>query len=332
MPPSKPPARPPKSPAVQELHALAGDPAAQAAHAAQIVAECAAQPGKRHGKDALAAALKVLAERPAPQAHAALLELLRYYGGDKGVRDQGGYLRRLLLETLRPVAVHADALVLEQAASTYEFWPPDFAEDAVLLRATALVVLAEVDDESARYHAARLLVDPYVQEMSGEPAVSAARVLGALDELRVLWSYAHSEVPASRSEVLAECLRQLVGLRTELVPALIERFGKDARGPVQLGLVHLLIYHHAGPQGRPYLRRLLQETRDLDIYNYVVMSVVASGREPLLDDLLEAAQSATDRGKLQVLAEAFDLLRHQPRCAAMAQTLRTRLAGAKRNL
>lgn len=307
-----------KSPAIAELHALADDPAAQSAYAVTLL-------GGQYGKDIMQAALAVLAERPDPAARAPILQLFARYAADKGVRDQGAYFRRLLLDTLRPLAVRADADLLAQAAATYEFWPPDFAEEAVLLRASALVALAEVDEEPARFHAARLLVDQYVQPMSGEPSITAARVLGILGEQTVLWSYIFRDGTQTLPEVTAECLRQLTDLPATLLPALIERYREKPPAAVLLGLVDLLINHRTGPHGRGFLQEQLQKTRDADLYRYIVMSMVASGKGPLLDDLVSLAQATQDKRKLAVLAEAFDLLAHQPSFRAAAAGIRRRL-------
>lgn len=307
-----------KSPVIEQLHALADDPAAQAAYAASLL-------GGQHGKDIMQAALAVLAERPDPAAREPILRLFARYSADKGVRDQGAYFRRSLLDALRPLAVRADADLLAQAAASYEFWPPDFAEDAVLLRAAALVALAEVDEEQARFHAARLLVDPYVQPMSGEPAMTAARVLGILGEQTVLWSYIFGQEPPRFPEVTGECLRQLVVLPESFLPALIERYREKPPSPVLLGLVDLLINHHSGPHGREYLVRQLQAARDADIYRYIAMTMVASGKPPLFEDLLAHAKATQDKRKLVILADAFDLLAHQPQFRTTAADIRRRL-------
>ncbi len=241
------------------------------------------------------------------------------------MRDQGAYFRRSLLDALRPLAVRADADLLAQAAASYEFWPPDFAEDAVLLRASALVALAEVDEELARFHAARLLVDPYVQPMSGEPATTAARVLGILGEQTVLWSYIFSQDPPRFPEVTGECVRQLVVLPETLLPALMERYREKPPSSVLLGLVDLLINHHTGPHGREFLTRQLQAARDADIYRYIAMTMVASGKPPLLEDLLAHAKTTQDKRKLAILADAFDLLAHQPQFRSAAADIRRRI-------
>lgn len=312
-----------KSPVIEQLESLRSDPAQQALYAASLLQ------GK-HGKDVMQAALRVLAENPHREARDDILHLYTYYAANKGVRDQGAYFRRALLDALRPIAKREDAGLFAQAAATYEFWPPDFAEDAVLLRSSALVGLSEVDEEMGRFHAARLLVDPYVQHMSGEPAATAARVLGILGELPVLWSYVMREQPPQLAEVVAECLRQLVALPEVLLPALVERYGPDAPLTSQLGLVHLLINHPAGSVGREYLRRQLQDTRDIDIYRFIVMSMVAAGRQPFLDDLLDSSKNMQNRDKLAVLAEAFDLLAHQPQFRDQAAAIKRRLASERR--
>jgi hypothetical protein len=309
---------PPKSPAVEQLRALAGDSPGQAAYAVTLL-------GGQHGKDVMQAALGVLAEYPDPRAREPILQLFARYAADKGVRDPGAYFRRALLGALRPLAVRTDAELLAHAAATYEFWPPDFAEDAVLLRAAAIVVLAEVDEDLARFHAARLLVDPYVMPMSGEPNVSAARVLGTLGEQTVLWSYIFRDPGQTLPEVTAECLRQLTVLPESLLPALIARYREKPPAAVLLGLVDLLIQHQTGPHGREFLQQQLQGTRDADVYRYIVMSMVAAGKAPLLDDLVSLAQATQDKRKLMVLAEAFELLAHQPQFRRAAADIRRRL-------
>ena len=64
-----------------------------------------------------------------------------------------------------------------------------------------------------------------------------------------------------------------------------------------------------GRAGQAYLLGQLQETRDIDVFRYLAMSIVAAGHEPLLAGLLACAQSLQNREKLAVLAEAFALLK-----------------------
>ena len=156
---------------VRKLRDLADDPAAQAEYAASLLRP-------RQARDVLLAALTVLEDHPVLNAKPSLLDLYDSFERGGSARDPAAFTRRAILSALRPLASPAELPLFLNAVSTYEFLPPDFHEDAILLRATALVVLNELDDTLARYHGARLLVDPYADDMSGEPALSAARGAG----------------------------------------------------------------------------------------------------------------------------------------------------------
>lgn len=309
---------------VASLRALAGQPEAASQLAASILEGA-------YGKDVLLAALKVLREHPNDGARPVLRKLYERYSRDKGKHDPGGYFRRAVLETLRPVARPADAGLLAQACDTYEYWPPDFSEDAVLIRAEAIVALSEVDEELARYHAARLVVDPHTARMTGEPAVSAARVLGALGEVLPLYAIACQNMPHEEAlatvfpEVTAECLRQLTVLPASLVERLLERYAATGSSIIRMGLFDLLLHHSEGPQGSAYLVRFLDETTDIDVYRYLVMSIVVAGHETPLNDLRQSALRERRRAKQEILLEAAMILIHRPEFAELATHLQERL-------
>ncbi len=309
-----------RSPAAA-LRSLAGRPEEASELAATIIQG-------NHTKDVLTAALKVLAEYPNYAARPALIALYTRSSRDKGKHDQGGYLRAVILKALQPVARRDDVDLLTQACETYEYWPPDFAEDAVLIRSAGLVALADLDDEAARYQAARILVDPLVARMTGEPAVMAARVLGALGETLPLYALACQNVPAENAaatcvpEVTAECLRQLTALPVAVVERLLEHYSATTSSILRMGLFDLMLNHREGPLGRPYLTRFLQETTDLDIYRYLVMSIVVAGHDEPLDDLRRAAYREQRRVKREILLEAATILAHRPEFAELAEYLR----------
>lgn len=309
------------------LRALADDPAAASALAVTILEGS-------HGKDVMLAALKVLKEYPADDARPALRKLYDRLSRDKGKHDQGGYLRRAVLDAVRGVARPADAGWLVQACATYEYWPPDFIEDAVLVRAAGLLALLEVDTELARYHAARLLVDPFAARMTGEPATSAARVLGALGETLPLYLVACQNLPHDRAaaatatvlpEITAECLRQLTTLPVALVDGLLTHVAATTSPIIRMGLFDLMLNHADGPLGRAYLHRFLEETADLDIYRYLVMSLVLAGHEGPLDDLRQAAYRERRRARQDILLEAATILAHRPEFRDLATHLRAQV-------
>jgi len=314
------------SAAVVALRALADDPSAASAFAVTILES-------NQSKDVLMAALRVVAEHPTEAARPVLRRLYDRYSRDKGKHDQGGYFRRVVLDAARNVARPADAGWLAQACETYEFWPPDFAEDAVAIRAAALVALAEVDEEQARYQAARLLVDPFTARMTGEPAVSAERVLGALGETLPLYLVVCQNMPHERTEgaatllpeVVAECLRQLTSLPGPLVTGLLARYATTASAIIRMGLFDLLLNHREGPLAREYLVRCLDTTTDIDIYRYLVLSIVAVASEALLTDLRQAAYRERHRAKQEILLEAATILAQRPEFSELTANLRSKL-------
>jgi hypothetical protein len=162
------------SPKLDQLKQLAGSPQAQVALAIEIVE-------REKDVQALRAALEVLRAHPTWDARPALLARYAALAVEGVKRDAGTYLRAAILQALRPLLRPDDVPLLAQAAATYEYLPPTHSEEAGLLRSTALVLLNEVDGALAAYHAVRLLNDPETSPLSGEPALTAVRLLAAQD-------------------------------------------------------------------------------------------------------------------------------------------------------
>ena len=300
---------------IQELHALSNDPQAHAAYAIRLL-----KPRQR--LDVILAALKALTELPAPEARQPLLQLYDHYAVNGPKRDPGAHTRRAILDALRPVALPADGPLLQDAVTTYEFLPPKFAEDASLLRSGALLILNELEETLAPYYAARLLVDGYTQEMSGEPALTAVRVLESQNQLIPLYQFVMSDSGPAHADVISECLRSLTGIPEELLPSLIERYGQSKNGVILVGLYDLLIKHQAGPQGLDFLSASLVSQQDLDVYRYLVITLLSS-RQPVLITLLgTAVRLETDRRRIETIIEAADLFAADPGIAELAASLR----------
>jgi len=277
---------------------------------------------KETRRDTLRTALKVLARHPLPEARPALVQVFARHARNGGAHDYGCYVRGDVLRALRPIVTGAELPLLEQAATTYEFPPPRFAEEAGLLRSAALPALAEVDDRLARFHAARLLVDEYTERMSGEPAVTAARTLALLAEPLPLYQFVNDSAHRNRLEVIAECLRGLRTLPPTLLPPLLEALrqapdarpgsGRQAEEPlpvaVRVGLIDLLLEHEAGPQ---QIDHLLEELHSgpPELVRYLLATCVAA---------------AMTRGETTVLERCIDSLHHERRAdrrALAAQAL-----------
>lgn len=302
---------------IRQLRGLGGDPAAQAEYAASLLRP-------RQTRDVLLAALDVLAAHPLAESKPALLTLYDAYSRTGAARDPGAFTRRALLSALRPLAIPADLSLYLDAVTTYEFLPPDFHEDAILLRATALVVLNELDDTLARYHGARLLVDPYVDEMSGEPALSAARVLASQAEFVSLYQYAMQPAERTLPEVVSECLRSLVGMPTSLIQGVLQHFAERHEPIVLVGLFDLLLGYPEEACVAEFIADSLAGTADLDAYRYLVMSLITSANPALIGQLLAAARWERNPDRTAILLEALDLLGSGPDVDQVRQQLEGR--------
>lgn len=253
--------------------------------------------------DVVLGALAVLEERPDPTLRPLLLRRYAHYNHDGARRDPAGTLRVALLRALRLLVLPEDAPLLEQAATTYEF---RFGESAADLRAAGVLTLNEVDGTLAGYHAVRLLTDQHTNIMSGEPALTAARVLAAQGQTLALYAYASRSEP-SIPDVVAEALRSLTNVPASLLPALVERYGGSEDEIVLLGLFDLLLGHPARPRYLEFLYEFLRTTRLHNLERYLASALVALRDESVVAELARMAASQRDRAKAELLREALAL-------------------------
>lgn len=281
---------------VERLHSLAPHPDQQITYAAQLF---------RSGRDVdvIRAALAVLATGEDRSLRPLLLEKYQYCEEDGVRRDPGGTIRIAVLRALRPLARGADVALLERAVATYEFLYGEATGD---LRAAALVTLNDVDDVLAGYHSVRLLTDQYTSIMSGEPAVTAVRVLASQGQLLPLYAYVTREGEGV-ADVLAESLRSLTALPASLVPPLVERYRQSEDEIVLLGLFDLLLAHGARATFAGFLLDFLRTTTLDTIYRSLVSALIASRDEGLIAPLLALAEAEEDATKAAILREALTL-------------------------
>jgi hypothetical protein len=301
------------SPKLEQLKQLSG--AAQTALAIEIVA---AEKDVR----AVRAALTVLTERPTPAARTALISRFEQLMADGVKRDAGTYLRAAMLAALRPVALPEDGPMLEQAARTYEFLPPTRSEEAHQLRSAALVVLNEIEPRLAGLQAVRLLADPHTSRLSGEPALTAARLLAAQEQVLPLYYYAlHQAGP--QSEVLAECLKSLAGLPEAAALDLVEQHGASEDEVVLVGVVDLALEF----EPVEWVQGFMRSTSKYAVYHYLVTRLAGSHAPRWRGLLAEAAAHERDERKLGLIEEALSLGRADPVLGEALATVRQRRAG-----
>ncbi len=302
---------------IRRLTGLAGDPAAQRALALELSDRPAATFDVQ-------AALRALAQLPDPANSARLHALYDHYDADGVKRDSAGFLRAEILRALRPIVGAADVSLLQRAAMTVEFLPPGRQEVCAGLRAAALIVMVDVDLELAALHAVRLLHDEHVDHMAGEPALTAARVLAAIEQPAPLYGYVlgtHERVP----EVTAECLRNLTSLPAPLVEALVTRFAVETANPAELaGIAELLMGHKARDDFTAQIEGLLA-TEDMDLLSYLATLGLNEGAA-MAGVVLHAAQWEPKPHRAAVFLAALDARATDPAIAEVRAAVARRIA------
>ena len=251
--------------------------------------------------EAVGAALELLPDGD-PRARQGLLERYRSLASDARRPDSGCQLRAALLRGLRGRALRSEVPLLEEALWTYEVRPGD--EVAGGLRAAALLVLADLDEALAAFHAVRLLGDRYTSAMSGEPAVTAARLLGSQGHTLVL--YQRLLTSELQPEVAAACFQSLAEAPASLLSALAEERWRHCTGAALLALVELLLAHPEAERMAPTLSAMVEESDDLDVVRYAATAAVAGRKAPLIEALRARASLPGERGDL--VREALTLL------------------------
>ena len=297
---------------LNRLAALASAPDEQVACALEILE-------RERGLQVVQAALQVLAQDPRREARPALLRQYAFRDADGNRRDPGGYIRSDILKILRHQAHPDDVPLFERAAWTYEFMP-GADEVCSSVRANALIALSEVEPTLAGYHGARLLTDRHTAKMSGEPAVTAARILASQSQYLPLYAYVMGG--GSVPEVISESLRSLTVLPGSLLPPLIERFQETEDEIVLIGLFDLILSHPAGSTHHDVVRRFLRDTTLEDVHRYLVTAIVARREDDLVSDLIERATEETNRRKQENLLEALSLIESDGRVATVVRKLR----------
>jgi hypothetical protein len=231
-----------------------------------------------------------------------VLERYQSLAADGPRRDSGGLLRAALIRGLLRRALASEVPLLESALQTYEFIRSD--EVACGLRAAALVAMADLDERLAAFHAVRLLGDPHTSQMSGEPAVTAARVLGSQGHTLPL--YQRLLAPGVQPEVAAACFEGLGDAPASILGSLAEGPWQEAAGFVLLALIDVMLAHPDADHLANALAGIIESSDDLDVVRYAATAIVAGRRPGLIGELRLQANLPGPRGEL--IREALFLL------------------------
>jgi hypothetical protein len=258
--------------------------------------------GRAGNPEAIATAVGMLGTSSDPRIRQVITQKYETLNAQPRRRDSGCFQRTALVRALRDRATTDDIALLETALWTREITGRDDA--ASQLRAAALVTLNEVDGSLACFHAVRLLSDAH--DMSGEPAVTAARLLTTREQLLPLYGLVASG--GGTPEVRAECLRGLTTLPFSLVTRLLEQFRDEKDSTFLVGLFDLLLGHASRAAFAEFIASYLDRATSIDLYRFVVNSIVAS-RDPALTALLRRPDGPGENSpKGTVLREALALI------------------------
>lgn len=249
-----------------------------------------------------------------------LSRLLGYFAADGAKRDPGAFTRVALLQAIQPFATRRELPVLVECSETYEF-APGRAEIAPILRAHALSVLDDVDPELASFHAVRLLADEYTSKMSGEPAVTAVRVLAGRGQTLPLYLYACGSV-GYVPEVLAECLKSLAELPAPLLAALVEQYGASDDAAVLVGVVDLVLAAEQTDETSDWLEGLLGSSGQPDVWRYAVTTIIAERKAAWLPMLVAVGRAERRQARIDALLEILPLARGMPEADTLLKELR----------
>ncbi len=315
---------------LHHLRSLISQPDEQVRYALEILE-------RERGKQVVSEALTVLTRVSIPQTRSLFLRLYAYYDEAGVKRDAGGDLRMALLGALLPLADTRDQALAERALTTYEFLPPNREESTGGLRAAGLILLHNLDPLLASYHATRLLVDEHTSRMSGEPAVSAARLLAGQGQLLPLYGYLFAQY-RSHPEVEAECLRHLVKAPVSIVEAVLSFYrtpvsiGTGAPVPrhetrddvVLLGLFDLVLALPANSVCLSFLEAFLRETQRAEVYYSVLMTIMATHAPQPWKVVLQVACEERNPEKIDRLLSALTLVSPDPAMEYLIQQLQLR--------
>jgi hypothetical protein len=284
----------PQAETLQRLRSLSAEK--QAEYAIQLLAH-------ESSVAIISASLEVLEHQTLPaNVQSTLLRCYQQLDNHAQKRDIDGRLRAKIISLLGSLAGKD---LLEKAIRSFGY-SYGHQEVAGGLRAAALVQLDLIDPELTAWYAIQLLCDAQnTSPMSGEPALSAARVLIAQERFEPLYAYLLLDPTPRLVEVISESLRVMSSLRRQLLEPIIERY-QHADSGIVAALVDLLLAHAERDQFAPIISALLEEADDA-LYTFIVTALAACNSSVYHDLLLDLARHALTLSQRDALREAYAL-------------------------
>lgn len=247
-------------------------------------------------------AIGLIARHETPDAREDLIGKYHWCQHQPHKRDGGAFIRAALVRALRPISGPEDAALFQQAIQTYEMDGP--FEVCADLRAAGLLAMNDVHPDLAANFSARLILDPQIT-FSGEPANTAIALLASHANLAPIFGIV--SWGQGRNDVIAEGLRNLTELPTELLPMLVELYLENEDEQIILGLFDLLLGHPSRDSWVDEIERWFRTTTVMDLYGIAAIQVVGSRSDVLIAMLRKLRANEFDSLRQGMLDQALEL-------------------------
>ncbi|MGE3077162.1 MAG: hypothetical protein AB7N24_19660 [Dehalococcoidia bacterium] len=306
---------------VDRLRALRSSPRALHDFAMEILAD-------EGSPELVKLALESLGEEIRPDDGPVLRQLYNDFDIDGVKKDPGGNVRVEVLKALWHLRSGEDVPFALRARNTSE---RTLQANGEMIRAAGLALLGVLDPARACLEAVLVLgrddSHPLTESshMTGEPALTAVRLLASQQETNALLLYLLTG-HAPTTEVIGETLRGLASLEfATLEPILVDLANRDDDG-LLVAVCDVLVELPPSPGLAPIVRKLLDSPSRGEVYEFLVSSIVASRRMDLVELVLESLPTEMSQKRLRSALDALQLAPKTPAVETAINQLETRLA------
>ncbi len=273
-------------------------------------------------------ALESLGEEIRPGDGPVLRQLYSDFDVDGVKKDPGGNVRVEVLKALWHLRSGDDMALALRARNTSE---RTLQANGEMIRAAGLALLGALDPQRGCLEAVLVLgrddsnSATESSRMTGEPALTAVRLLASQQETNALLLYLLSGSQPT-SDVVGETLRGLASLDFQtLEPILVDLANREDDG-LLVAVCDVLVELPPSPGLGPIVTKLLDSPSRGEVYEFLVSSIVASRRMDLVELVLESLPTEMSQKRLNSALQALRLAPRSPAVDSAITELETRLA------
>ena len=292
---------------VDRLRALRSDPALLHDLAMEVLAD-------EGSPELVKLALQSLGETVRPSDGPILRDVYAYFAASGPKRDPSGPVRVEALRALWHLRSADDRGIAIDAARKFESGVNGNGE---MIRAAGLALLGVLDPERAAYAAAWAVASGDANEFSGEPSLTAVRLLAVLGETRLLLGLAIAPSTVN-ADVTAEVIRSLAPVPMEYLESVFEELSGSENEAIIVALADLASSLPASPSVTRLVGDLLSRAPQPEVYAFLASTIVASRRPELVGVLIESLPREMSQKRLR---SALEALRLAPKDAATERAI-----------